>query len=280
MTKITALSADTSPSLDDLLLSVDNTSGTNKKVTISDLITLLSAQVLPVGKISPYGGRSAPSGWLFCYGQAVVRTDYPTLFTTLVPTVGTATVTIASPAVFTLNAHGFQNGDTLYLTTTGALPTGLAANTLYYVKSSTTNTFRVAATRGGADINTTGSQSGVHTVRACPFGLGDGSTTFNIPDARGRVLAGNDSMGGTAAARLSLAQTQGVDGTLGATGGEQGHVIVLAEMAAHNHNAKSSGGAYAGGAFTSSDSAATTQGSDTAHNNVQPTQITNYIIKT
>lgn len=34
------------------------------------------------------------------------------------------------------------------------------------------------------------------------FGVGDGSTTFNLPDCRGRVHAGKDDMGGTAAARI------------------------------------------------------------------------------
>jgi len=36
------------------------------------------------------------------------------------------------------------------------------------------------------------------------YGVGDGSTTFNLPDLRGRVIAGEDDMGGTAAARLNV----------------------------------------------------------------------------
>jgi len=53
------------------------------------------------------------------------------------------------------------------------------------------------------------------------YGVGDGSTTFNLPDLRGRVVAGEDDMGGTAANRL----TSGVSGitgtTLGAAGGDE-----------------------------------------------------------
>jgi microcystin-dependent protein len=36
------------------------------------------------------------------------------------------------------------------------------------------------------------------------FGVGDGSTTFNLPDLRGRVIAGKDDMGGSAAGVLTV----------------------------------------------------------------------------
>lgn len=79
---------------------------------------------------------------------------------------GTFAVTIASPAVFTRATHGFVAGDEVKLTTTGALPTGLTAGGKYFVLSAglTTNAFRVSATYNGSAVNTTGSQSGVHTV--------------------------------------------------------------------------------------------------------------------
>src|SRR4029077_20939019 len=35
------------------------------------------------------------------------------------------------------------------------------------------------------------------------WGAGDGSTTFNVPDLRGFILAGRDDMGGVNAGRLS-----------------------------------------------------------------------------
>lgn len=80
--------------------------------------------------------------------------------------VGTVTITIASPAVVTFNSHGFLGGEKIIFQTTGALPTGLVAGTVYYVKYIDANTFNVAATLGGANINTTGSQSGTHTLNA------------------------------------------------------------------------------------------------------------------
>lgn len=74
-----------------------------------------------------------------------------------------AVITIASPAVITVNAAP-NNGDVVTFSTTGALPTGIVAGTNYYVVSRTTTTFRIAATPGGAAINTSGTQSGVQTA--------------------------------------------------------------------------------------------------------------------
>jgi hypothetical protein len=94
----------------------------------------------------------------------------------------TTTVTIASPGVFTVNNHGLNVGDSVIFSTTGALPTGLAVNTIYYVTATnlTTNTFTVTGTLGAAAINTSGSQSGTHTVNSGSYnnGAGLGSDDF------------------------------------------------------------------------------------------------------
>jgi len=78
----------------------------------------------------------------------------------------TVTVTIASPAVFTLTAHKFSIDTAVYFSTTGVLPTGLTAGTTYYVivAGLTANAFQVSTTIGGTAVNTSGSQSGTHTV--------------------------------------------------------------------------------------------------------------------
>ena len=87
----------------------------------------------PVGTVADFAGTAIPTGWLLCYGQAVLRTTYTALF----QAIGTA------------------------------------------------------------------------------FGTGDGSTTFNIPDGRGRFRVGHDTMGGTNANRLAGI----VPNLVGASGG-------------------------------------------------------------
>lgn len=86
-------------------------------------------------------------------------------------TIGTATITIASPGVVTAVAHGLSVGSIVQFTTTGALPTGLVVGTTYYVIAAgfVVDNFQLSATSGGAAINTTGAQSGVHTLLNMSF---------------------------------------------------------------------------------------------------------------
>lgn len=70
------------------------------------------------------------------------------------------------------------------------------------------------------------------------FGSGDGSTTFNIPDLRGRVVAILDNLGGSAASRIGSVSTDSgtiVGTTLGSTGGSSTHTQTTGEMPTHNH---------------------------------------------
>jgi hypothetical protein len=96
--------------------------------------------------------------------QPTVNVTSPTSATDL----STATITIASPAVITNNAHGLPVGTPVFFTTTGALPTGLIENNVYYVTNPDTNTFNLSTTYANAvaetKINTTGTQSGTHTL--------------------------------------------------------------------------------------------------------------------
>ena len=117
---------------------------------------------------------------------------------------------------------------------------------------------------------------------------GSTATTFNVPDLRGRVVAGRDNMGVfNAAGRLTTAGS-GINGTnLGAANGfTETHTLTEAEMPSHTHDQSLRANAsITGGSNNGVDRGITTiqtgsKGGDQAHNNVQPTMILNYIIKT
>jgi microcystin-dependent protein len=195
-------------------------------VTLAKLAAAVQALLVPTGTVAPYAGTAEPTGWLFCYGQEVLRSTYTVL-------------------------------DGLITTTYGAYTNG----------------------SGGV-----------------------GTTHFRVPDLRGRVIAGQDDMGGTSANRLT-GLSGGVDGdVLGGTGGTETHTLTIAQMPLHGHPYRSgvaspssvsgSGGFQRDGgnatnyaSYTGTPSATNGQqiggeGGGGAHNNVQPTIILNYIIKT
>lgn len=150
---------------------------------------------------------------------------------------GTVTVTIASPAVFTLNGHGLVAGDTIRLTTTGALPTGLLPNTTYYVIAAGlgANSFEVSLTSGGAAVNTSGSQSGVHTLikvtnvinfhfgfakinRGYMFGMDRKGSDPNSVDTTGLYLSTPDQIANNATSNvLAVGSGDGVTKTFAGT---------------------------------------------------------------
>jgi microcystin-dependent protein len=142
-------------------------------------------------------------------------------------------------------------------------------------------------------------------------GEGNGTTTFNLPDYRGRTGAGKDDMGGAAAGRLTNAASGVTGSTLGATGGAQTVTLTQAQVPAHAHTfdaTTSTSGAHTHGYITgtsvpffggssngidltnaTTDSSGnhshsvsgttSTSGSGGAHSNVQPTVVCNKIIR-
>lgn len=128
----------------------------NHEGRIVTLEGALGGLATPVGAIMDYGGATAPSGWLLCFGQAISRATYAALFTAI----------------------------------------------------------------------------------STAYGAGDGTTTFNVPDFRGRVAAGQDDMGGVSANRLTSAG--GLDGdVMGGAGGAETVAMSLANLAAHTHTGPS-----------------------------------------
>lgn len=83
----------------------------------------------------------------------------------------TVTMTVASPCVVSLTAHALVAGQRIKFSTTGALPTGVTAGVVYFVISTglTADVFRFSATKNGSAVNTSGSQSGTHTLSRADF---------------------------------------------------------------------------------------------------------------
>lgn len=81
------------------------------------------------------------------------------------------------------------------------------------------------------------------------YGVGDGSTTFNLPDLRGRVIAGKDDMGGTSANRLTAVFNGDI---LGGSGGAETIILTTANLAAHTHTGPSHTHTFTDTATTSS----------------------------
>lgn len=107
------------------------------------------------------------------------------------------------------------------------------------------------------------------------FGAGDGSTTFNLPNFKGRVPVGLDT-------------TDTDFNTVGKTTGEKTHTLTVAEMPEHMHNMST----YSGESIDSMEwsvksiyhtkegsISSSKTGGNQSHNNIQPSIVTNYIIK-
>ena len=141
-------------------------------------------------------------------------------------------------------------------------------------------------------------ESGLFAAISDTYGSGDGATTFNVPDLRGRVIAGQDDMGGTSANRLTGQLAGQLNGdTLGATGGAESVTLTTGEIPAHTHTGNvdlrtnwesgtssqspvGTGSARYDGTGSSPAFTTNSTGGGAAHNNLQPTLILNYIIKT
>jgi prepilin-type N-terminal cleavage/methylation domain-containing protein len=121
------------------------------------------------------------------------------------------------------------------------------------------------------------------------YGAGDGTTTFNLPDLRGRTVVGLDHMGGTHAGVVTGAWGSSVGGTFG----EEKHTLTTSEIPAHNHQATVYGTGYsnshwntayfsAAGRINEGSGTATILsggGSGGAHNTVQPSMALYWIIR-
>ena len=132
--------------------------------------------------------------------------------------------------------------------------------------------------------------SALFAVTSTTYGVGDGSSTFALPDLRGRAPFGVDAMdnsvgtGGGAASRLTGAST------LGAVSGTETQTLSTHQIPSHTHtythpwtNAPSNGNSYIAGANSNDGNITYTTaaaGGDSPHQNMPPYIVLNYIIKT
>lgn len=149
--------------LEEFLLHVyDNAAPADADVAISEALSLPielgdggRRQLLAWGKLSvksSAGNDAQVAAWLEADGERVELHEIN----------GVAFTATAATDIVNATAHGLSNGDALTLTTSDTLPDPLAVDTVYYVVSKTTDTFKLSATSGGAAIDITDTGTGLH----------------------------------------------------------------------------------------------------------------------
>jgi microcystin-dependent protein len=93
----------------------------------------------------------------------------------------------------------------------------------------------------GRALARTGQYAPLFAVIGTTYGAGDGSTTFNIPDSRGRVTVGTDNMSTAAGAANRLPNSPNGRGNVG---GEERHTLTAAESGVNSNGATVSGGVH------------------------------------
>lgn len=238
------------------------------------------------GEIRAWMGMpsTVPAGWRVCDGAALSRATYAALFATLCPSYAVTAVDVAANTL-TLAGGAAAVAD---LTTgmpvrvTGAsLPGGLAAGTTVFVIPGAGALVRLASTLAnalaGTAINITTTGGAGLAIQAFPCGVGDGATTFTLPDLRRRSPVGAGGVGTAALAAHA-----------GAAGGAETHTLTVAEMPSHTHRVVSTTGTggsqtyhdyRTNGATLSSVATITATGGGGAHNNLPPSLCVHWIIR-
>ena len=174
-----------------------------------------------VGTIKPWAGLIAPNQYAFAYGQELSRTTFNALYTAITYSTSVS-CTSGSPTLTNVS-------DT----------TQIAIGSDVELSCTAPGTTVISKTAITVTLSANSAITSDVTALFFPWGNGNGSTTFNVPDLRGYAIAGRDNMGGIAAGRLTTAYfnpggTSDPD-ALGATGGTQSHTMTLLELVAHTH---------------------------------------------
>jgi len=139
-------------------------------------------------KFVPVG--TPPEGWLECDGAELAMDTYTDLHDHKVSDsdnaygldAGSACTFDHATDVVNCVGHGLINGDVIELSSDGALPADLAANTKYYVVNKTIDAFQVALSVGGTAVPFSDNGVGNHKWH----------DHFTIPDWRGEFVRGWD----------------------------------------------------------------------------------------
>lgn len=167
---------------------------------------------LIVGSVLPWTGLTPPANYLFAYGQQINRTTYSLFF---------STVTIATDVICTSGLNVLSG-----ISDTKSIRLGAPVEASCIPPGTTVT----AVAANSVTISANASVSTAITARFFPFGNGNGSTTFNMPNFEGQVLAGRNNMSGTPGASLDILYYGTSPNALGALGGSQFHDLTLAQL--------------------------------------------------
>jgi microcystin-dependent protein len=214
---------------------------------LAGALQIAGVQVVPSGVMVDFGGILAPSGWYLCAGQAITRSGDASLLAAL--TVATTGNTHSNT---TLDGIAGLTGEQMVaLLGANIEGTGIqSGTTIQAIISPTSCTLSLAATTTVTGLS----------IRFFPYGNGDGSTTFNMPDHKGRAAVGRDNMnfgGFGTQGRLTSATISPQAYAQGGTGGNETITLTTGQIPAHTHN-------YSG----------TTSGESAAHNHSVPNTLT------
>lgn len=149
-----------------------------------------------------------------------------------------ATITLASPGVFTVPGYAPTVGDAISFSipvpippaAAGTLPVAVTVGTVYYVQalSGAAGGFNISATKGGAAINTATASTGVITAHL----LSGETYGVTLPFKPGNTVLVENNSGGTLV--LQGAPDVNVNGTWGSYGnpGGPGTFVTLATLVA------------------------------------------------
>jgi len=166
---------------------------------------------VPIGTLVPFAGTptTLPANYLLADAAPISRSMYGALFTAIT-IAATGTTTLAGATI-----TGISSVITPYINA-GMKITGAnlgALGTVYTVSS--VGATSIVLTSGTGVVAGAGGSLVVY-----PHGAGNGSTTFNLPDARGRVVAGQGAVNTNAQPSLWV----------GNASGEQLHILVQNEL--------------------------------------------------